>query len=356
MPSTGYSVSGNTVTVTNTETGIFHFQSINISTNWTVKFTRNTLNTPVFLLAQSNVTISGTIDVSGANASGSSNPGAAGGPGGYDGASSGASDQARGFGPGGSVGVNYAGHMFVGFNSGGVEDGDGRPYGAAVPDILPMIGGSGGGGTTNPNQPGSGGGGAILIASSMTQTITGSIYANAGSSPAGGAGSGGSVRLIAQTLTGDGTIQALGNFGGIGTGFKSSVGRIRIEGCTLLRAPFSDPTATIGFPGQVFVSNAPTIQITSVAGQTIPAPPTNSFTNPDVSGINEGTINISVLSSNITPGTEFRVIITPEYGGNIVSNGTLSGMYTASTGTVSMSHYSNRAWRVNALIDYIPRP
>ncbi|NKB24261.1 MAG: hypothetical protein GKR87_07785 [Kiritimatiellae bacterium] len=59
--------------------GIFHFTTINIAQNVTVTFNRNTLNTPVYLLAQGDITIDGDIDVSGQN----SPPGGvgAGGPG-----------------------------------------------------------------------------------------------------------------------------------------------------------------------------------------------------------------------------------------------------------------------------------
>src|SRR5258708_33809346 len=63
--------------------GIFNLTTINIPNGVTVRFNRNALNTPVYLLAQSNVVISGTIDVSGGFSSGSS-PGRA-GPGGFDG-------------------------------------------------------------------------------------------------------------------------------------------------------------------------------------------------------------------------------------------------------------------------------
>src|SRR5258706_7032184 len=45
--------------------GKFHCTTINVATNATLRFNRNPLNTPVYLLATSNVTINGTIDVSG---------------------------------------------------------------------------------------------------------------------------------------------------------------------------------------------------------------------------------------------------------------------------------------------------
>ncbi len=63
--------------------GIFHCTTINIPVSVRVFFNRNNLNTPVYLLAQSNVVISGYISVNGGSDSGS-NPGRA-GPGGFDG-------------------------------------------------------------------------------------------------------------------------------------------------------------------------------------------------------------------------------------------------------------------------------
>src|SRR5437899_5438143 len=45
--------------------GIFNCTTITVASGATVKFRRNPLNTPVYLLATSNVTINGRIDVSG---------------------------------------------------------------------------------------------------------------------------------------------------------------------------------------------------------------------------------------------------------------------------------------------------
>src|SRR5439155_17308437 len=62
--------------------GIFHCTTVNIPAGVTVGFNRNALNTPVYLLAQSNVVISGAITVEGYP--GGNGPGQ-GGPGGFDG-------------------------------------------------------------------------------------------------------------------------------------------------------------------------------------------------------------------------------------------------------------------------------
>ena len=71
--------------------GIFNFTTINIPSGVTVTFTRNASNTPVTFLATGDVTIAGTIDISGQNGedgnSGNVPAGAGGkgGPGGFDG-------------------------------------------------------------------------------------------------------------------------------------------------------------------------------------------------------------------------------------------------------------------------------
>jgi hypothetical protein len=215
-----------------------------------------------------------------------------------------------------------------------------------------LIGGSGGGACCG--YKGGGGGGAILIASSMTQTITGSILANGGYSDQVGDGSGGAVRLVGNTITGNGAISARGGTNGPDKGY----GRVRLEACNMLRAPASAPPATYGWPGVVFLTNNPTIQITSVAGVSVPSIPTGSFTVPDITSVTNFTspITVNVLASNINPGTSFSLILTPKDGDNIVTNGALSGTFTSSTGSVSIACYTNAAWRLNALIDYIPRP
>jgi hypothetical protein len=63
--------------------GIFRFTTINIAVGTTLTFTPNAMNTPVYLLATGDVTIDGTIDVSGS--SGTTVSGGRGGPGGFDG-------------------------------------------------------------------------------------------------------------------------------------------------------------------------------------------------------------------------------------------------------------------------------
>lgn len=249
--------------------GVLNYTTINIPAGVTVKFKRNALNTPVYLLASGNVTIAGVIDINGktAAATGTAGDGVVaddgvpgeGGPGGYDGGRGGRDDLAQtpavirggaGLGPGGGLGgvegadgcgSDNRQYRYIGGSAGyaqaaleqyyhpggyyqwcGASPASGKAYGSAI--LQPLIGGSGGGGGRGganfPGSGGGGGGGALLIASSGTVTLTGSIAASAGyggavagtnSGGSGGAGSGGAVRIVATSVTGAGSITA--NFG-----------------------------------------------------------------------------------------------------------------------------------------------
>src|SRR5712692_5816134 len=128
--------------------GIFNCTTIRIAPSVTLTFNRNALNTPVYLLATSNVTINGTIDVGGQVGS------AAGGPGGFDGGYGGLNaitPPGAGYGPGGgkggdasnqSSGVGGGSYATVGTAS---STNNGATYGGAL--LVPLVGGSGGGGT-----------------------------------------------------------------------------------------------------------------------------------------------------------------------------------------------------------------
>src|SRR5262249_16110159 len=110
---------------------IFNFTTVTVGRMVTVRFRRNLANTPVYILAQGDVTVSGVIDVSG----GGGSPGgraAAGGPGGYNGGLGGVYNEAlasagSGLGPGGGISESVG--SFVG-----------------IRELLPLVGGGGGGG------------------------------------------------------------------------------------------------------------------------------------------------------------------------------------------------------------------
>ena len=258
--------------------GILNYSSINIPAGVTVTFKRNATNTPVVLLVSGNATISGILNLRGANAAASGTAGdgvladdgtpGVGGPGGFSGGRAGRASGApdaperaggKGLGPGGgSPGlfcpVNGWGYQYSSGGGGGFGTEGGRSwlyanyttscpgyasslgptYGSA--ELLPLIGGSGGGGGASKRSfvggGGGGGGGAILMAVSGVLTVTnttGQILADGGSGGvantpgcsveehqgAGGGGSGGAIRLVATTIAGNGSISA--NAGAQGT-------------------------------------------------------------------------------------------------------------------------------------------
>jgi len=199
--------------------GIFNRTTINVAAGATLRFNRNANNTPVYLLAEGDVTIAGTIDVSAQREELNSMPGR-GGPGGFDGGAPGTPGvpAGAGRGPGGGPRDDCSG------NAGGGAYGTslrnlcgfgGSVYGNET--LVPLVGGSGGGGVCMPHADGGGGGGgAILIASNTRLTLTdqGRILAN-GALPAlngdeCGAGSGGGIRLVAPKVSGTGRLEAEG--------------------------------------------------------------------------------------------------------------------------------------------------
>jgi len=373
-----------TTTVTLPESGILNYTTVNIPAGVTVYFKKNTTNTPVVLLASGNVTIAGSINVSGG---GSTHVGAAGdgaigddgipgvgGPGGYAGGRGGQPGQqgATGLGPGaggyGRVDPSYSyGYLFggggAGFANAGNQSGynwtapnnGGVAYGAA--SLLPLIGGSGGGGGMGGSSfaasGGGGGGGALLIASSATLNIAGSIYADGGASGAsagqncgspGGGGSGGAIRLIATTLAGNGTLSAnYGSYGSVSScdnayrGGNGSVGRIRLEAESITRTATSNPAHSFAAPGPVFISGMPTLKITSVAGQTVPDAPTGVG---DVSlpSTTANPVNVTFATTGVPVGNTIKLTVTPANGTTTTATSpALSGDTSAATASVAIS-------------------
>lgn len=242
--------------------GVFNYTSVLIPSGVTITYIKNAANTPVTILATTDVTIAGIINVSATPPISSADTSGAGlgGPGGYNGGRGGQPGGARstwvngytganvgraGIGPGagapGSIHIPTGYSYWWGVTYADVAAGGGGAYGTAPnssggycpttpgvtygnPTLIPLIGGSGGGGGAGgpiiPGSGGGGGGGAILIASSGTIYVTGAILANGGAPVStgstsgrgahGGGGSGGAIRLIATTVSGNGVISAVG--------------------------------------------------------------------------------------------------------------------------------------------------
>ena len=355
--------------------GVFNYTTVNIPTGVTVTFTKNTTNTPVVILASGDVTVVGTIDISGGHSTdvGSAGDGnlgddglpGVGGPGGFDGGRGGNADpdtgtfsvaRAAGFGlgPGGGEGAQRdlegtADQRGCGGGGGGFATVGGTVVGPTSCDattgtivggpaygsdsLLPLIGGSGGGGafggTNFGGSGGGGGGGAILIASSGTVNLTGSIISNGGNAGAfngtnhggsGGGGAGGAIRIIATTITGNGSLQANAGFrGGNGTvcnvcrGGNGSVGRIRLESETFTYTGSSTPAHTFEAPGDIFVVGMPTLNITTVAGVTAPANPTG---NADIvlPETTPNPVTVDFATTNVPLGNTVELTLTPAFG------------------------------------------
>jgi len=367
-----FSPNGST-TVTVPASGVFNYTTVTIPAGVTVTYLRNTANTPLTILASGNVTIAGTIDVSGINGGGGAITGTIltpnggrGGPGGFDGGNGAngviSNNGGMGLGPGGGGGgVGAVSGAGGGFANPGVSAGTsigGVAYGNA--NLLPTIGGSGGGGggiaAFGSSAPGGGGGGgAVTIASSGTITLTGAIRAHGGSGASGtsaigasGGGSGGAIRLMATTIAGSGgTIDVATGSGAAGPGPSGagSVGRIRIEAFTnALTANFGGVAPSVTTPGVVFLANTPMLQIVSVAGVAAPATPGALFSSPDITLPTTTTnpVNVALSAANIPPGTVVSIRAQGQFDAVTSTSATLAGTLSSSSATASLAIPTNQ--------------
>ena len=243
--------------------GIFNYTTVNIPSGTTLSFTNNLTNTPVIMLAQGNVTIAGTINVSSPGYAlyqdlpNSISPG----PGGFYGGDPGT----PGWGPGGGAA-----------GSGGTPAGNGQWIGPL--SLFPSIGGSGGGGNPGsvPCFSGGGGGGAITIASSTSITInaSGVVLANGASFAGFGcgqstSGAAGAVRLVANSLAVAGNVSA-------------SVFRMESPTGSDSYTGSGTPPVIATINPDVVPTNPPSLQIVSVGGYPVPPNSGSSFTTIDL--------------------------------------------------------------------------
>jgi len=338
--------------------GIFHCTTINVGASFTLRFNRNALNTPVYLLATGDVTINGTIDVSGQNGTSSPPVGGKGGPGGFDGGAPGFDTlpPGAGQGPGGGKGgaATYAADGAGGGSYATVGTGPSTNKGAMYgsPLLVPLVGGSGSGGGSGsagaPGPGGGGGGGAILIASSTRITFGGSsgqvkIRADGGSGVSGYAnGSGGAVRLVAPSIVGTG--QAISAYGGTGGN-----GRIRTDTIdrSALVLTFTGQ-ASVGAFMVVFPNPVPRLDILNAAGTAIPEgnPEPVLIQLPFGSDTNR---TVTVQARDFNASTPIRVVLTPESGDPRVYDTTIdNAAANPSTATVNVTVPVNTKVAVNA--------
>jgi len=291
--------------------GVFHCTTISVGQNATLSFRRNPLNTPVYLLATGDVTITGNINVSGSRAGGAV-PGP-GGPGGFDGGYGGFAGKrgGDGHGPGAGINASSKGNAAYGASFGQ----NSNIYGSVL--IVPMIGGSGGSGADgNPGGGGGGGGGGILIASDTSVVVSGRIQAiGALGSGNGGTGSGGSIRVVAPTGGGGGTLEAYAEAN------RASSGRIRID--TENHLAFRNLTfsgwVTRGNRMFVFPAVTPKLHIVEAAGQAIPAG-TGSAVNIELAPGSPTTQTVKIRGEGFTGTVPIQLVVTPEHTASTTIN------------------------------------
>lgn len=353
------------------ESGVFNYTTYSIPAGVTIRYRRNTKNTPVVILTTGDVTILGRIDVSGGNGSlavfGAASPNGAGlgGPGGFNGGRGGFSfvpffSGAAGEGPGGGSPGNCGGGGGFAFNGTNASNGvGGQRYGNR--SLLPLIGGSGGGGTDGNNGNngggGGGGGGAVLIASSGTirfgaAQARGEIIAVGGNGIANsGGGSGGAIKLIANTITGRALFEVQGGNSPC-SGRNTGHGHIRIEafsytGFDAQATPQntndnpSQPIISLAPPTSVNLPNAPQLTIASVGGMNVPPMPQGSFgAPPDITlpATLPNPVTVALQAANIPVGTLVKITVIPEAGARTtVDSSPLAGTLGSSTATANVN-------------------
>jgi hypothetical protein len=330
--------------------GQLNYTTVNVAAGTTLRFQRNPLNTPVFLLASGDVIIAGKIDVSGtqapnANGGGGAPTGGVGGPGGFDGGKPGFSADigpGSGYGPGaGKGGQNDFTADGAGAGSFGSiptwtqsQNNHGQLlYGS--PLLVPMIGGSGGGGSKGaPGFGGGGGGGAILIASSTSINITGQIWAHGGQALGSSlnAGSGGAVRLLAPVVRGTGTIDVQGDGG---NDANAGAGRIRVDTIdrSNLQLNFAPLVlATVGADMFVFPAKVPRLDIVETAGTAIQPGTSQPVTVQLPFGANPNA-TVTVQAQDFGAVVPISVVLTPDSGDRIIVNSQIDNT-TQSTASV----------------------
>jgi hypothetical protein len=320
-------------------TGVFNFTTITIAAGVTVRLGGDVYASPIVWLAQSAVTINGTLDLSGQNGFSATNttqrtntiPGSGGYGGGYPGV--GNNPPGAGLGPAGGLTTS------PGCNS--AVAGKGLFTGNQF--LVPLIGGSGGGG--NGVNSGGAGGGAILIASSVSISGTGSIKANGGAGLANftysEVGAGGAIRLVAPTVTLSGNLNASAGISP-NDGCQSqaaSVGVVRIEAFQIgaINASGNLYTAT---PFGLFLSSSgiPAVSVVSVGGNPVATSPTGTFTVPDVTVNSNGPLSVAIQGANVPIGTVVTLVIFSENGPDQTIQSTpLAGTLASSTATASVT-------------------
>jgi hypothetical protein len=361
-------VSG-TVNITVRPGGVYNYTTVTINNFSTLNFVKGADNSPVVVLATGDVNIGGsaTISVNGnPNAGGSPAIGGNGGPGGFAGGNAGAfgagSLGSPGHGPGGGQPT-----------SGTPAAGQRGTYGAPneFVALIPLLGGSGGSGGGGNGNAGAGGGGAILIASSTRISFgnaSSQIRANGGDGTGGGCstlsgapGSGGAIRLVAPQIVGPGQLRALGGNACVGSGVAGGDGRIRLEASVMDFTGNAFPVPSVSLSpgpaspvGSPALGAVPTLAITSIGGQSLPAVTSASYFVPDLT-LPLGTTNpvpVAITATNTPVGapTAISVRLIPQTGSwTDVAVANQTGTFASSSGSADITFPVGRVSVVQAI-------
>jgi len=356
--------------------GIFRCGSINIGTNCYVNFTANALNTPVYLLAQSNIVVAGIIDVSGkpgqTNGSLPTIPGPGGFAGGAGGTPSASIPAGSGQGPGGGAPINNGTSTGGAFATAGA--GNSATYGNLL--LVPLIGGSGGGGfsggSTFPAASGGAGGGAIVLASSTSVTMNGGILARGGNNVLiiapyyiSGGGSGGGVRIVAPSVSVAGFIDVSGGTNSSSpSGGYGGNGRVRIDTISTVNAKVigngeggAIPVVSYGRSLFVWPFASPQLYFLSAAGTTIPAGATNSVAVSLPSGSSTNQV-VTLFGTNFLGTVPVEIVATPTTGAPFTTNIVLNFPYTNSfvQTNITINVPAGVSTTLNAFANYYVQP
>ena len=204
-----------------------------------------------------------------------------------------------------------------------------------IPELLPLVGGSGGGGgagfganSTCTGGGGGGGGGGLLIAANGTLTITnfqlftdggnGGSVGNGSCANGGSGGSGGAIRLVANRLVQGGTANLFARGGGVAFNANAgTVGRIRFESIdTSAQTQFSasPPAIRITGPGPLSNPVSPTVAITQVNGNPVPASPQGYQGSIDLVLPAPGVTGVDIATTGVPSGTTVQVTAKARIG------------------------------------------
>ncbi len=352
--------------------GVHNYTSITIQNGATLTLLPNTKNTPVIFLASGDVTIEGTLNLSGENGLSTDHPNAGmagseaqGTAGGYYGGrggvaiiNGGTNIATPGGGPGGGL-ASLNPSSFSSTGRAGTGGSHALPGGIPASNpvdppptygdsrLLTLTGGSGGAGgninvtnpTTREGAGGGAGGGAICIASSGTITVDGTIDASGGSGTSSGGfdgggvrgsggGAGGAVRLMANTIAGNGSVLANGGVGGFGSNATGGAGYVRFESFNISGnlpnnsnpSPSSAAPTIVSFPPDLI----PTISVASIAGVPVPVDAGGRITMPDliIPDTESNPVQIVLQTENVPDGAIITCRITQENGETLVVDST----------------------------------